>query len=405
MARASDGEEMSPRPLEKISESDPGLEPGQDWSDRQLSAMERNAQMAVDLLRTKRLVTTVGEYEVRTTLTIGHIGRYRCRVRRKGVARGRGSWPRLVDRMRYCGIGTGMPDTRRVALALEAVEAHVERCAAITARAAQPRPQAPQPTRVAMAILMLTAVLTACATWASPLASSMSMALGLLLASVGSLMGFAGFTTSPRANTTFILFGYECRLKESVLVICLIGCLLVGIPLARFARMAQPERLEGRFVSQEHTEIPIGGRQSGALQPQETYETSESQGTNAPEPFPLTGKWTITNTVVETSYRPYQHLRLGFQLVIHQYGDQFTGEGAKESENGQTIRGSARRPIRVTGTIADGAVIDATFQEDGRSGPIEGKFTLTMRNRNYLRGTFVATAAGARGVSHWIRAD
>ena len=109
--------------------------------------------------------------------------------------------------------------------------------------------------------------------------------------------------------------------------------------------------------------------------------------------------------MVETSYKPYQNLQLGFHLVIHQYGDRFTGEGAKESENGQRISGPARRPIRVTGTIVNGAVIDATFQEESRSRPIQGKFTLTVRDRNHLRGTFVATAAGARGVSHSERVD
>jgi hypothetical protein len=109
--------------------------------------------------------------------------------------------------------------------------------------------------------------------------------------------------------------------------------------------------------------------------------------------------------MVETSYKPYQNLQLGFHLVIHQHGDRFIGEGVKDRENGQRISGAARRPIRVTGTIVNGAVINATFQEESRSRTIQGKFTLTVRDRNHLRGTFVATAAGARGVSHWIRAD
>jgi hypothetical protein len=405
MYRPRNGEEVSPRPQEKISVPDLGLEPGQGRSDRQLSAMERNAQMAVDLLRTKRLVTTVGEYEVRTTLTIGRVGRYRCQVRRKGAARGRGFWPRVIDRMRHRGTGAGMSDTRRVALALEAVEAHFERCAAISARAAEPRPRPYRPVLVGVPVLLLTALLAACATWRSPLASSLTMALGLLLASVGSFLGFAGFTRSPRAKQTLILFGRECRLKESALVVCLIGCLSVGVPLARFALMPQPETPGGGLVSQDTAELPAEGGRSGALQPHGTGETSESQGSQASEPSPLTGKWTITNTVLETSYKPYQNLRLGFHLVVHQDGSRFTGEGAKDSENGQTIRGSARRPIRVTGTIADGSVIDATFQEEGRSRPIQGRFTLTMRNRNHLRGTFAATAAGARGVSQWIRVD
>jgi hypothetical protein len=189
MDRPSNDEKVNHRLMEKTSELDHGLNPGPDWPGRQFSAMERNAQAAVDLLRTKRLVTAVGVYEVRTTLTIGRVGRYRCRVRRKGTARGHGLWPSMVDQRRHLGTGTVLPDTRRVALALEAVEAHFAKCAAMSARAAQPRLRPFRPTCIGVTILMLTAVLTACAVWTSPMASSMSIALGLLLASIGSFMG------------------------------------------------------------------------------------------------------------------------------------------------------------------------------------------------------------------------
>jgi hypothetical protein len=405
MDRPSNDEEVSHRPVEKTSDLDHGLNPGQDWFGHQLNAMERNAQAAVDLLRTQRLVTIVGEYEVRTTLTIGRVWRYRCRVQRKGTARAHGFWPSMVGQTRQLGTGTVMPDTRRVALALDAVEAHFTKCATMRARAAQPRQRTSRPTRVIVAMLLLTAALTACATRTSPVASSMSMTLGLLLAVVGSFLGFACLHHSPRAKKTLILFGHELRLRELTLVVCLVGCLLAGLPILRFAVMHQPETPAGGLISQDNAELPTGEGQSVAPQQHGTPETREGQRLQSPEPFPLTGKWTITNTVVETSYRPYQSLQLGFHLVIHQQGDRFTGEGAKESENGQRISGSARRPIRVTGTIVNGAVIDATFQEESRSRLIQGRFTLTARNRNHLRGTFVATAAGARGVSQWIRAD
>jgi hypothetical protein len=96
---------------------------------------------------------------------------------------------------------------------------------------------------------------------------------------------------------------------------------------------------------------------------------------------------------------------LGFQLVIHQHGDAFTGEGEKHRENGKNIPGAARRPISITGTIADGSAIEATFREEGLARQSQGRFTLTIRNRNHLSGTFVATAAGARGVSQWMRVE
>jgi hypothetical protein len=144
-----------------------------------------------------------------------------------------------------------------------------------------------------------------------------------------------------------------------------------NLPLLRFAVMAQPETPGGGLASQDNAELPTGEGRPGALQQHGTPETSERQRSQSPEPFLLTGKWTITNTVVDTSYKPYQNLQLGFHLVIHQHGERFTGEGAKESENGHRISGAARRPIRVTGTIVNGAVIDATFQEESRSRTIQ----------------------------------
>jgi hypothetical protein len=212
---------------------------------------------------------------------------------------------------------------------------------------------------------------------------------------------------SPRAQNTLILFGRKFRLRESALIICIVGCLLVVFPLVRIAVIHQQEPPEhaGRLISQDNTDLPTGGEQSVALQQNGTDEQGEGQGSQASETFPLTGKWTITNTVLETSYKPYQNLRLGFQLLIHQHGYEFIGEGEKHSENGKNIPGAARRPIRITGSIADGSVIDARFQEEGPDQQVQGRFTLIIRNRNHLSGTFVATAAKARGVSQWIRAE
>jgi hypothetical protein len=407
MVRASNGEEMSPRPLEKTPGTDQGLEARQGGFDRQLSEIEHKAQAAVDLLRTKRLLSTVGEYEVQTTLTIGRVVRYRCSVRRNGKERGSGFSPVVVDRTPHLSTGTVMPDASRVVFALEAVEVHFARCADISARAAQPPPRPYRATLVAVAIMMLTSLLAVYARWRSPMASSISTAVGLLLASVGSFVLSAYFNLSPRAKNTLILFDREFRVRESALMVCLVGCLLVVFPLVRIAVMHQQEtpEHEGRPISQGTTDLPTEEGQSVARQQNGTDAHSESQGSQATEPFSLTGRWTITNTVLETSYKPYQNVRLGFQLLIHQHGDEFTGNGEKYRENGQKIPGSARRPISITGTIADGSVIDATFQEEGLARQIQGRFTLTMRNRNHLSGTFVATAAKARGVSQWIRAE
>jgi hypothetical protein len=117
----------------------------------------------------------------------------------------------------------------------------------------------------------------------------------------------------------------------------------------------------------------------------------------------LTGEWTILNTIVETSYPPFQQLQLGFRLHIQQDGQAFHGVGEKQRENGLPIPMAARRPIRIWGTITNGTVISATFQEEGSARSITGSFRLHRQDRHRLTGTFVSTAAKARGPSQWIR--
>jgi hypothetical protein len=121
-------------------------------------------------------------------------------------------------------------------------------------------------------------------------------------------------------------------------------------------------------------------------------------------PVNLTGEWLVTNTVVETSHPPYRNLRLEFRVVVRQDGVAFTGTGEKARENGRPIPVSARSPLRLQGRVVDGSVIEATFQEDGRSRHTQGEFRLTLRDGYHLTGTFTSTAADARGASTWSRA-
>jgi catechol 2,3-dioxygenase-like lactoylglutathione lyase family enzyme len=108
---------------------------------------------------------------------------------------------------------------------------------------------------------------------------------------------------------------------------------------------------------------------------------------------------------LETSYQPYRDLRLGFRLVVHHEGPAFIGAGEKYLENGRQIPVAVRSPIRIQGRVETGSVIEVTFQEDGRFRRVQGQFRLTMQDRQHLTGTFVSTAANARGASQWIRAS
>jgi hypothetical protein len=134
-------------------------------------------------------------------------------------------------------------------------------------------------------------------------------------------------------------------------------------------------------------------------------EPSASQRFLPDAPVNLTGAWTVTNTVLETSYPSYRNLRLEFRVVVRHEGSAFTGAGEKYLENGRPIPVAARSPIRVQGRVTTGAVLEVTFQEDGRARPIQGRFRLTMQDRHHLAGTFVSTAANASGASQWLRAS
>ena len=116
------------------------------------------------------------------------------------------------------------------------------------------------------------------------------------------------------------------------------------------------------------------------------------------DPHDLTGKWTIVNTVQNTSYSSYKNLQIGFDLSIKQDGNGFTGEGRKISENGRTLPANSRTPIHVKGSI-EGDRIEAAFFEDGALRKTNGRFVWKIDKAGALTGTFVSTAARASGKS------
>ena len=112
----------------------------------------------------------------------------------------------------------------------------------------------------------------------------------------------------------------------------------------------------------------------------------------------LNGKWTVVNTVRNTSYNSYKNLQIGFDLSIKQDGNGFTGEGRKVSENGRTLPANSRTPIHVKGSI-EGDRIEANFFEDGTQRKTNGRFVWKFDKAGGLNGTFSSTAARASGKS------
>ena len=249
----------------------------------------------------------------------------------------------------------------------------------------------------------------------SPLASSIVLGFGSVVTFLGLLLLLTVLTRGPRATPTLMVCGRAYRLRAAAVILVLAGGLSFAVPVmhspggARQEHTVPAERRGPPAPTRaaSHDAERGSGGVGAALEPDRpgAPEHSASQRFRPEEPFNLTGEWTVTNTVLETSYPPYRNLRLGFRLVVRQEGPAFTGAGEKYLENGRQIPVAARSPIRIQGSVATGSVLEVTFQEDGRARPIQGQFRLTVRDRHYLAGTFVSTAANASGASQWLRAS
>ena len=112
----------------------------------------------------------------------------------------------------------------------------------------------------------------------------------------------------------------------------------------------------------------------------------------------LSGNWRVVNTVEQTSYQAFKNLEVGFQFAIDQSGKEFTGRGEKISENGRSLPQTSRTPIVLKGSI-EGDRVEATFSETGAVRKTSGRFVWRIDKTGALTGTFVSTAARARGKS------
>lgn len=267
-----------------------------------------------------------------------------------------------------------------------------------------------------------------------PVVSSLALGCGLAFAGSGLVVLLMLLTMPPRAKPTLIWGDRPWHVRTVVLTLWLASGLLllwsrldwpVGPPRDRAAddvgHGSEGHEASGLGTGPSGamdppitqapplrpTDLPVASSPPGdppvMMTPPEGREPEAGPRASPPEPVNLTGEWTILNTIVETSYPPFQQLHLGFRVTVRQDGQAFQGVGEKQRENGRLIPVSARRPLRLQGTIAEGAVIAATFQEEGASRLITGHFRLRRQDRHRLTGTFVSTAAQARGPSQWIR--
>ena len=258
-----------------------------------------------------------------------------------------------------------------------------------------------------------------------PMISALALGAGLTLAGLGLVVLLMLRTMHPRATPTLIWWGRLWYLRTVALALGVASALFLMVPRVDWSA-GPPRDREAEDASHRPGPsapvVPPVARVPGTLDPSDSPVTFSAPGApsvamtppagraraavrpaSPPESLDLTGEWTILNTVVETSYPAFQQLPLGFRVTIQHEGQVFHGVGAKQREHGRPIPRAARRPLRLQGTVAEGGVIAVTFQEEGWSRPSTGQFRLRLQDRSRLTGTFVSTAAHAKGASHGIR--
>jgi len=113
----------------------------------------------------------------------------------------------------------------------------------------------------------------------------------------------------------------------------------------------------------------------------------------------LTGKWQMVDVVESSALPQFEGLRLGFQVFLHQQGNEISGTGEKWTENGRQLPPGARSLIMIEGSVS-GDLLDATFTEVGARRSTTGILRLRIKEKgNRLEGRFACTAADSRGQS------
>lgn len=120
----------------------------------------------------------------------------------------------------------------------------------------------------------------------------------------------------------------------------------------------------------------------------------------------LTGEWNATITVNKTSYKPFENLVVEYKIHLIQKGYELSGSGEKISN--ATSDGKSTVFLRENRVIigVDGYFernyiaknrIYLNISEEGRVRETRSTYFLEFDSHNILRGTFISTAADAKG--------
>ena|SRR6476620_6304171 len=120
----------------------------------------------------------------------------------------------------------------------------------------------------------------------------------------------------------------------------------------------------------------------------------------------LTGEWETEIQIDETSYNPFKNLKIEYKLHLLQKEYELVGSGEKISETKPSgVKTTYLRKNRITNEI-DGyyerkyigeSKVFLNVNEKGRTRDTRATFVLTFKDKNNLEGTFISTAADAKG--------
>lgn len=125
----------------------------------------------------------------------------------------------------------------------------------------------------------------------------------------------------------------------------------------------------------------------------------------------LSGAWSAECEVLETSYTKYKGMKVYFDVLINQQGDQIIGTGEKVADVVDGIRteyeAENRVRIELNGVVENRFIADDEVRihyiEHGMRRDSTTILTLRVENISLLKGAFLSTAANSKGRVTWRR--
>lgn len=120
----------------------------------------------------------------------------------------------------------------------------------------------------------------------------------------------------------------------------------------------------------------------------------------------LSGEWEIKLIIDESSYNPFKDLSIYYNVHLLQKGYELSGSGEKVKEiNSQNEVTEYEREKRVTIDIngyyerkyLSRSIIYLNIIEKGRIRESRATYTLKIKNKKLLKGTFITTATDSQG--------